>query len=338
MKLGVIAITSGGHKLADKIATLIPEATILQKEKGQSTASLLRHHWQRFDGFICIMAAGIVVRSIAPLIEDKAKDPCVVVMDEKARYAISLLSGHLGGGNDLALKAAALTGASPVITTASDTLELAPLDLWAQANNLVAPPRTELTKLSAKLVNCGKLYLYADVEVYSLPPGLSLTDNPALSDIIVSHHSFQEKELDCSFFRPKNLIIGSGCNRGTPAEEFEIALQEMFKELQLSTSSIRNLASIDKKNDETGLLQFASTHNWDIAFFTSTELNTLNNLEISFAALKAVGAIGVAEPASLLSAQSTQLISRKRKWKNVTMAIAQAPFTLSALGPDLSNR
>ena len=101
-------------------------------------------------------------------------------------------------------------------------------------------------------------------------------------------------------------------------------------ECRLSRSSIRNLASIDKKNDETGLLQFAENNSWFIDFYSKDAINKLNNLEISAAALKAVGAIGVAEPTALLSGKTDLLLSRKRKWKNITMAIALAPFTLSA--------
>lgn len=334
MKIGIIAITKGGRELAVKLRTMLDDASLLEKVAGEKIAETIALNWQHYDGFICIMATGIVVRAIAPLLVDKLTDPCVIVLDEKGCHAISLLSGHIGGGNALAKKVAALLGGTPVITTASDTLELVALDLWAKEQQLVVPSREKLTVLATLLVNQGQLSLYTDVDVSSLPTGLKQVDNFQNADIIVSH--FTEFPTTCPVFRPRNLVVGIGCNRCTPVNEFDDALNDLFNELHLSRTSIRNLTSIDKKNDEVGLLQFAEENCWQIDFFDSNTINTLNNLEISFAALKAVGAIGVAEPTALLSAQSNHLLSRKRKWKNVTMAVAQVPFTLSAQVQDQS--
>jgi cobalt-precorrin 5A hydrolase len=334
MKTGILAITRGGRNLAEKLCDLLDDATLLQQQPGEKIAETIAASWQHFDGFICIMATGIVVRAIAPLLEDKLTDPCVVVLDEKGRHAVSLLAGHIGGGNKLAEKVAGLLGGTPVITTASDTLGLAALDVWSNEQGLYIPSREDLTTLSTLLVNRRQLFLYADMRVSSLPNGIVQVDDPNKADFIVSH--FSGIAQTCPIFRPHNLVVGIGCNRGTPVQEFEEALIELFNELSLSRASIRNLASIDKKNDEIGLLQFAADNFWQIDFFDSDTINKLKNLEISFAALRAVGAIGVAEPSALLSAQSNQLLSRKKKWKNVTMAVAQVPFSLSVQARDQS--
>ncbi len=326
MKLAIIAITDGGRRLAEKLVHRIDGATLLVKKK--KISATIADNWQHFDGFIFIMATGIVVRTIAPLVQHKHHDPCVVVMDEKGRHVISLLSGHIGGGNRLASRLASLTGGEPVITTASDTLGLTPLDLWASQQKLYIENQDKLTAISSKLVSQGSLTLYADVGIDNLPSGLSKTTKWQEADIIVSHRNIYPEES--ALFRPRNLVIGIGCNRHTPEIEFEECLNELLDDCRLSRSSIRNLASIDKKNDEVGLLKFSNTNNWHIDFFDKDSINELKNIEISFAALKAVGAIGVAEPTALLSSHSHLLLSRKRKWKNITMAIAQAPFTLSA--------
>lgn len=332
MKIGVVAITRGGKELAMKLAEQLDGATLLSQAEGQKVADLIAANWHSYDGLVCIMAAGIAVRAIAPLLRDKLVDPCVVVMDEKGQHAISLLAGHMGGGNDLTRRVAKITGGTPVITTASDTLQLVALDLWAKEQGLLAPNRGKLTAAATLLVNRGELHLYSDEEVVSLPAGLTRVGDPEQADIIVSTST---RYADgATIFRPRTLVVGIGCNRGTPSGEFEEALTELLTDLQLSRASIRNLASIDKKNDEPGLLQFAADNGWRIEFFPGEQINTLNNVAISFAALKAVGAIGVAEPAALLSAQSNHLESRKRKWKNVTMAIARAPFSLSAQDPE----
>ncbi len=326
MRLAFIAITKGGENLAKKLVPQLDEAALLPRRK--KVAESVAENWQDFDGFVFVMAAGIVVRSIAPLLQHKHEDPCVVVMDEKGQHVISLLSGHIGGGNRLAHRLASLTGGKAVITTGSDTLGLVPLDLWAKEQNLHIGNQDKLTTASGTLVNRGYLRIYADVAVENLPNGLQQTEDWQIADIVVSHKDIYPKEI--ILFRPRSLIIGVGCNRGTPTVEFEECLNELLKDNKLDRSSIRNLASIDKKNDEVGLLQFAHANCWHIDFFDKDSINKLKNLEISSAALKAVGAIGVAEPTALLSGCTNLLLSRKRKWKNITMAIAQAPFTLSA--------
>lgn len=336
MKIALVAITRGGKDLARQLAGRLDGATLLDQTDGQKVAELLAANWHHYEGLVCIMAAGIVVRAIAPLLRDKHVDPCVVVMDEKGRHAVSLLAGHIGGGNALAGRIADLTGGTAVITTASDTLELTALDLWAKKQELAAPSRDKLTRAAALLVNRGDLRLYTDEAVTSLPPGFTLVDKAEKADIIVSAST--RFAGPATVFRPRHLVVGIGCNRGTPAAEFEEALTELLADLHLSRKSIRNLASIDQKNDEPGLLRFAEDHGWRIEFFPGTRINSLTNVAISFAALKAVGAIGVAEPAALLSAQNNHLESRKRKWKNVTMAVARAPFSLSAPAPEPSSR
>lgn len=331
MKIAVLSLTRGGAALAKSIAEGIKEAVVIQREPQQKLAGLLQENWHRYDAFICVMATGIVVRHIAPLLKDKALDPCVVVTDERGANVISLVSGHLGGGNELTLRLADFLGANPVITTASDTLGLVSLDLWAKDCNLVPPSRPVLTALSTRLVNRGLLKIYTS-PACPLPKGLVATTDPVLADIVVTNS--RRKEYPGAIFRPKDLIIGTGCNRGTAAVEFESALIELLKELQLSRKSIRNLASIDKKSDEKGLLQFAEENGWKIDFFPKEELNAFTSLDVSQAAMKAVGAIGVAEPAALLSAATTNLLCRKKKWKNLTMAVAKASYTLSVPDPE----
>lgn len=321
MKIAILAITQGGKTLATKLCQHLPDAEILEIHDGVATA--LAGSWKRFEGFICIMATGIVVRCLAPLLVDKNTDPAVVVMDQKGHYAISLLSGHLGGGNELAARAATITGGEAVITTASDTLGLVALDLWASKHHLGATKET-LTEASARLVNQGSLKVFSDYSLRDLPRGLKKVSCREEAELVVSHH----KDENRLCFYPKDLVVGIGCNRGTPLDEFEEAMDELFSDLSLSPLSIRNLASIDVKNDEKGLLAFAKKNGWSLEFFNRAEINRVTDLEVSTAAMKAVGAIGVAEPTALISAKSSQLLSRKRKWKNITMAVAQASFTL----------
>lgn len=336
MKVGILAISKTAKELARQIDDALEESVLLDSARlGLSTKEILHSCWAEFEGFICIMAAGIVVRSIAPLLKDKYNDPCVLVLDPNGCHVISLLSGHLGGGNSLARKVASITGGTPVITTGSDSLNLIPLDLWMVTQNLICSDKKELTRVSSLLVNQGYLNFYSDIEVESLPDCLHPVKQIEHADLAVSHKLYPG--VSAVFFRPKNLIIGTGCNRNTPASEFESAIIELCADQRLCIDSVAGLASIDKKSDEVGLLEFAASRNLPLQFFTREQINVLKNLEISFAALKAVGAIGVAEPAALLGGASDTLLCRKRKWKNITMAVALAPSTLSARVQDLKN-
>ena len=314
--------------MATDLATKMPEALLLPQEGG--VAQALAQHWREMDGFVCIMATGIVVRAIAPLLQDKKSDPCVVAVDEKGRHAVSLLSGHLGGGNDLARQVAAMLGGEAVITTASDILGLAALDLWARDQDLVCESKEGLTQASARLVNRGILKIFSEVAVASLPQGLVQVAGPELVDIVVSPCIADYGTA--LVFRPRNLVVGVGCNRGVPVAELRQACKELFVTQGLSPLSIRNLASIDLKQDEVGLVAFAAENGLRIDFFSKDELNRVENVTVSEAALRNVGAIGVAEPAALLSAQSNDLLVGKRKWHNVTMAVARANYTLSEQG------
>lgn len=331
MRLAILAITAGGHRLAARLAQGLPDAEHLGGEGQEKIAALISGAFRHYDGLVCVMATGIVVRALAPLLRDKALDPGVVVVDERGRHAISLLGGHLGGGNQLARRVAALTGGTAVITTASDTLDLVALDLWARDLGLLPPSREKLTAASGLMVNRGYLRLYSEEPIDALPPGLIAVASAEQADIIVSTRDVFPPEA--TIFRPRTLVIGVGCNRNTPAAELEEALTELLAESRLSRASIRKLCSIDKKSDEPGLLQFAADNGWPLTFYSSEQLNTQDHVSPSPAAQKAVGAIGVAEPAALLGAAITTLEIKKRKWTNVTMALARAPFSLSA--PDL---
>lgn len=326
MKLALLALTSSGITLGRRLAADLEGDFISPGPEG--LAATVKELWPLYNGFIFIMAAGIVVRTIAPLLHDKRSDPCVVVVDAVGANAISLLSGHLGGGNKLAHQVAALTGGSPVITTASDSLGLTPVDLWAQHNHL-SLSSGDYTKVSSRLVNTGTLRVFMEGCTGTLPQYFLCVDSPETADLIISHKIFPE-ENRAAILRPANLVVGLGCNRGTSVEQIEHAVNEAFADHGLSQQSIDSLASIDLKNDEQGLLDFAAQSNKRLTFFTASQLNTITGIEQSDAVFAATGAYAVAEPAALLAAQTRQLLIRKLKWKDVTLAVARKETRLTA--------
>ncbi len=328
MKLAVLYLTRGGQQLARVLAQRIADADIFSAASGLS--ELIEKNWTKYDGFVFIMAAGIVVRTIAPHIRDKRTDPAVVVVDEKGRFAISLLSGHLGGANDLAEQVADVLGGQAVITTASDTLGLTAIDTWAKKQGLIAENPETLTRASAVMVNTGRIRVYFTDKNYAgeLPSDFLRTDETANANLIVSNQIVSANNIawpsGAAVLRPENLVVGVGCNRGTPAKQIYEALLEALSKNNLSSLSIRNLASIDLKKDEPGLLELAEENGWKIRFYSKDELNKVPGISRSEAVLKATGAVAVAEPAALLSAEAKKLIVGKMKWKNVTIAIAQS--------------
>lgn len=329
MKIAVIALTRGGKELAGRIV-----AGLENSESCEITGGVLvtiSRLWAHYDGLICIMAAGIVVRAIAPLCRDKKVDPCVLVLDEKGQFVISLLSGHLGGGNELARKVAAITGGTAVITTASDVTGHTALDLWAAENNLRVQNPQRLAGVSAKLVNEGEVSFFSTLKCGRLPADFKVVDEQALADIILSYGAIDPVEHPGALVLcPCNLYLGMGCNRGAKAVDFELAVTELCAQYRLDRRAIAGIASIDLKADEAGLLQFAHENNLPLRFYTAEELNRVEGVSHSAAVMAATGAKGVAEPAAMLAAgdgsisgQLGQLIVRKIKWKDVTAAVAE---------------
>lgn len=267
------------------------------------------------------MAAGIVVRTLAPMLADKRKDPAVVVCDERGRFAVSLLSGHLGGGNALAEQVAGILGGRAVITTASDVLGQTALDLWCRDLGLAVADKKSLTRAMGKLVNQETVTLYSDYFVPELPADIKLSEQVATADLVITGRT--DVQTTGTLLHPGVFIAGIGCNRGTPEGEIKQALQEACLAHSLALQSIRGLASIDLKNDEPGLLDFARNSGRPIDFYNRDQLNSVDGVSTSAAVLKATGARGVAEPAAVLAAGGGRLLVKKMKWANVTVAIGE---------------
>jgi cobalt-precorrin 5A hydrolase len=320
MKTAVLAITSGGRKLAQRISAGLTDSHNLLCEEG--IARTVRKSWKEYDGFIFVMASGIVVRSIAPLLENKRTDPCVVVCDESGQFAISMLSGHLGGGNALAEEIAKVVGGQAVITTASDILGHTAVDMWARTNALVPENDTVLTTLSSILIDSGKLRILSDIELGVLPADFVRVDDGCNADLIVSV-STDWQGMSAQFLRPLTLAVGIGCNRGTSSRQIQEALAETLIKHALSFFSISTLASIDLKADEQGLIEFAETKKMPIQFYSSDELNKVAGLKRSQIVYQSTGAYGVSEPAAILASGGGKLIVEKTKWSDVTIAIAE---------------
>ncbi len=323
-----------GHALARRFqGSLFPDGEAVSfrelKKGGKDSFGAL---WVRARALLFIGAAGIAVRTVAPFVEDKKKDPAVLVIDEKGKNVISLLSGHEGGANRLAREVADFLGANPVITTATDLNGLTAVDLFAKENGLSVERPELLPQLSARHLEKGSLAVYTDMDI-ELPDDYVKVDGPEEADILITDRFFFG-EARSGFFiclRPKSLVLGIGFNSGTGAGEIENAVALALKEAGLAQGSVRLIATYQKKASEAGLLEYASGQNKKIPIrgFSSRQLNEVRGVARSEAAMKALGAQAVAEPAALLGAgmkdgkEGKNLAMRKRAIGNVTVAAAR---------------
>ncbi|GFO65958.1 cobalt-precorrin 5A hydrolase [Geomonas paludis] len=347
MRVAIIAITANGAKLGATLKRGLPQGTLFVLAKhavpdavpfSDRVPALLARLWPDFDGLVCIMATGIVVRSIAPLLQGKEQDPAVVVMDDAGHFSISLLSGHLGGANALAAQCADLAGATAVITTATDVNDLPSFDMLAQDNGWRIEDLSRVKVLNALLLE-GKEITVVDptgkVAEYCREKGNlrfaedwgQAAQSGAKGVVLVTNKLVpagidRERTL---VLRPVDLCLGIGCNRGTTADEIESVVARHLAQLSLSEGSIKCLASAEAKADEEGLLAYAREKGIPLMFFGS---NVLNGVDVpsppSEHAFAAIGARGVAEPAALLAAAGGKLLLHKVKDGNVTLAIAEA--------------
>jgi len=282
------------------------------------------------DLIIFIGACGIAVRAIAPYIAHKMKDPGVLVIDERGRYVISLLSGHVGRANAFARRVAEILGAEPVITTATDVEGLFAVDEWAVENHLRILEPACVKEISSRILAGEKVGFYSELPFEGELPG-ELTECDTGTDMIaekiragISVSYDRDKKyfpVTCSLL-PMDLVVGMGCRRGKSFEELDGFLRRVFGEYGLETGRIGLLCSVDAKAGEEGLLNLAGSFGVRLQTFTPAELS---RAEGSFASSSFVkrqtGVDNVCErSASLGSGGGRRLIARQAR-DGMTLAV-----------------
>ena len=289
------------------------------------------------NGIIFIGAAGIAVRLIAPLLRGKDKDPAVAVVDEQGKYSISLLSGHLGGANDMARVAAHILGAVPVITTATDLNDTFAADLFAKRNHLLIEDINVVKKISAALLDGYEIGFFSEFPVNGQRP-LGLAKNSSREwNIAVTVHAKTFDSLPvlpkgrvlCLF--PKIIVIGIGCRRGTPMEAIEQAVDSALMRCNLEKKAVASIASIDLKKNEPGILAFAKERQTEFVTFSAEQLSkvegTFSGSEFVF---DVTGVSNVCERAAILGCgDAGRMLMGKTVFSGVTVALAVKETTLS---------
>ena len=340
----ILALTPTGAALAHRLARGLKEAqcwlpAALAAEPGDLIFHKLAQAFQEAfagnDNLVCVMAAGIVVRGIAPYLKGKDTDPAVVVVDEAGQFAVSLLSGHLGGANELARRVAQVLGGTPVITTATDVHGLPALDVLAKAHglsieNLAGVRPIHMALLGGRAVRLvdpegflsGELSAYP--ELFSLDPDLDRALSGPGPAVYVG---FRERDWPPEWLRlrPRNLVAGMGCHKGTPGEELLAFIRHTFEQEKLSLLSLKALATIEAKKDEPGLRMAARSLGVEFLWFTATELKDIPVPNPSPRVARHMQVASVSE-ASALKAGGVELIVTKQKSPNATLAVARVAW------------
>lgn len=292
------------------------------------------------DAIIFIGACGIAVRSIAPFVSSKKTDPAVVVIDEQGKFAISLLSGHIGGANELTEEISNLLHATPVITTATDINNKFAVDVFAKTNGCYISDMTMAKEISAALVNGNSVGFASDFPwVGEIPKELQLLDEedetkekPEMG-IYVTNSYLKHPFVHTLYLVPKIITLGVGCKKDTPAETVEKVVRKACDKLLIPSVSMELVTSIDLKKEEQGILEYCKERNLPFETYSAEQLK---EVEGSFAESKFVeettGVDNVCERSAILGSskhgEKSNLILRKYAEDGVTAALARRKWSV----------
>lgn len=351
MHYSIISFTKNGMILADRIAKQLKGEEISLYTKcsfageaenmnsaqytEQSTGGWAKEQMEQKNILIFIGACGIAVRAIAPCITDKLHDSPVLVVDEKGRYVIPILSGHMGGANEIAVRIASAIGAVPVITTATDMNGRFAVDLFAKKNGLHIANKDGIAKVSSKVLAGKEITLSVEPghldENAEKPEGIRKVSYPPKQkvDILVTTEEKNPETLIC--LKPREYVIGMGCRMGKEAGRIESLIQRSIKEAGISKEQIYALASIDRKKDEEGFLAWSRKENIPFLTFTAGQLEEVGgNFHTSEFVKDRVGVDNVCERAALKACGSGgKLVYEKHAEDGMTIAIAKREWSIT---------
>lgn len=327
MKLGIIAVTEKGVSKGLKIKKSIEENSVcdifttekflregvflIEGKLQNFYGSLLES--KRYNTFLFITAAGIAVRTVAPFIQSKDIDPAVLSMDEEGNFIISLLSGHLGGANRAAEILGKITGAVPVISTASDVSGKTAVDTIAvkMKGKLES---LESAKKVTSLIVAGK-----NVEI-KVPQNINNENSQGV--IVISNR----KNIEISKIIPQNIVVGIGCRKGKESSEIISAVKNAFEKYNLCEESIRIFVTVDIKSDEQGILETAEFFKKDLVIISRDEIKKIEkNFQQSDFVKKNLGVGAVSAPCAFLGSRregrTGKFLAEKLKYEGITISI-----------------
>ena len=326
MRLELIAFTARGNALAQRLADDLNRAghsAACTRRAGQRAGEWAEAAFARSQGLIFVGAAGIAVRSIAPLLRCKSEDPAVVVVDEGGRFAVPILSGHLGGANDLAREIAALLGGQAVLTTATDVNGIFAVDQWARQQGLFIHNPEKIVDVSAALLAGEQVSLWSRWPISGeMPAGLRWTERER-ADVVVDFFPVSPEAGGPLplWLCPRTLRLGMGCRRGSPIEAVCALAMDVGKPAGLPLEAVEAVCTIDLKRDEPGLLALCRGLGIPLRTYSAGELaQTPGSVTPSPFVEKITGVDNVCERAAL--AEGGVLLVKKTARSGVTAALA----------------
>ena len=347
-KVAIVCITKNGINISKRIKEKIPSASIYAQSKHKdssdgiiwfekNTKIMIEEIFKEYESIICIFSLGAVIRLISNLLKDKKTDPAVIVIDDKANFVISTLSGHLGGANSLTKSIADILNSTPVITTAADVNETIAVDLLGSEFKWRIENFENVTKTSAYMVNEEKIGVYQDTGETKwwnkeLPKNVSIVKDIdelrsddfkaglIISDKIITDPLLVNKSV---IYRPKSLVVGLGFHWDTTQKEIEDGILKVLKENGLSFLSIRNLSTINRGKSPASLGSFSDKHGIPLEFYDKEKLDKIMVPNPSDVVKKYEGTSSVSEASSILSSGGELIVTKQKFPPNLTVAVSR---------------
>jgi len=321
MRIAALTFTDSGENIAKKLKkSMEHEVSIFTRGEGKSLKDAFEHIFKSYDGIVFICSTGIAVRFIAPLLKDKTSDPAVVVVDDLGRYSISLLSGHIGGANKLAIEVGAALGAQPIVTTASDGRGIESVDMFALRYNLSIESMEDAKTITAMMVEGKSISFISEINANIMYN--NIVDDYPHGYIIVTSKEHIGYEKPCCILRPKNLYIGIGCRRGKSKDEIMEAIRKVFKENNLSLKSIKGAGTAEIKKDEEGIKGACREIGCTLSIFSNSDIEKVQHEFKGSSFVESVAGVkSVAEPCAYLL--GGKIIVGKTAYNGVTVAVSR---------------
>jgi precorrin-4 C11-methyltransferase len=344
----ILASTDRGVLLADRLCRELEGSVVFSTRPGgaptvqpiASISDFLAKSFGDYEAFIFVGALGICVRSIAPYVQDKATDPAIINLDDHGQFVQPVLSGHLGGANELARRLARVLGAQAIITTASDLQNIWALDTLAAQFGWQAVPSQPLNQLISLFVNNAKTALLLDVQdegtrwlEKTRPPFVDVfyhRDEIAWDQyqlaLAVTYRPLVVPVPALAFYAPV-LHLGLGCSRDIEADLLEASVRTQLAEHGLAIEAVKSINSIDIKHDEVAFLALAERLGVPLLTYPADALNTQTTPNPSDVVLSKLGVPSVGEAAAQLASGNGNLLLEKQKvtvasGKKHTLAVA----------------
>ena len=345
-KTVVLAITKNGVKIGEELKKIFPDWSIFAPLKlsnenteivwySEPTTDKIVKLFKNNNALICLFSLGAVIRLIAPHLKDKKTDPAVIVIDDKANFVISVLSGHIGGANELTEEIAEKLGALPVITTAADVNKTIAVDLVGREFNWKIDDDSTVTKISAHMVNeepIGILQEVGEKNWYkNLPKNVMIYDNMGdlkksnskahliISDKIIDDEISNESVI----YRPPSLVIGIGLHWDTTKETIREGIDHCLEKFKLSSKSIAKLVSIKKPQDVQGLIDLGEEMGIPIEYVNREDLAEISAPNPSETVKAFEGTASVSEAAAIKVSEGELIVEKQKFPPNLTIAIAR---------------